>query len=83
MTKSIISELCDCVMQSYEESDARDMEQELIAKDISSLANQLVPEHKAQLVSLLDRINNADSQAYYKAFENGMQVAMVLFSKTD
>lgn len=41
MTKSIISELCDCVMQSYEESDARDMEQELIAKDISSLAINL------------------------------------------
>ena len=83
MTNSMICELCDCVMQPYEKSDAKDMEQELIAIDISFFANQLLPEQKAQFVLLLDRINNSDSQAYYKAFEKGMQVAMVLFSKND
>lgn len=80
---SATRDLCDFIMQPYEKSDVRNKEQELIAQDIFILGNQLSPEQKVRFIALLDRINNADSQAYYEAFEKGMLVALHCLIKSN
>ena len=64
----LMRDLCDTLMQNH--ASAVDVKSE---EDIVSFRNSLQPELREQFNSILDAINNADSEYAYEAFKCGMK----------
>lgn len=72
--------LCDAMMEGYEQTAQRDAEQTKIAESIKLFRRKLDAKTAREFNSLLDSVNNSDTDALYEAFMRGCCFAAWIFS---
>jgi len=71
---------CEVLIDQYDQTAQRNAEQTKIAKGIELFRSRLDAKTAREFNSLLDSINNSDTDALYEAFKRGYCFAAWIFS---